>query len=310
MHGPHTGEVLGGRYQIGNEIGRGGHGVVYHAYDHEEQAEVAVKILKPDVAEDRQYAVRLWREAQSLAQLWGSAVVEVHAFDFDDRGVVYMVMELLHGETLEDHLHELEGFGDRLSAFKVLMTLDPVAKALHLGHFMGIIHRDVKPPNIFLIDDERGGGTRLMDFGLAKTWDAEDITEVGLIAGSPSYISPEIWRSEDFDRRADVYSFAAVIFRALTGRPPFMAPNTLELMEVATTQPRPRLTDFRPDFPRDIDDWVQYALALKKEDRYPDVTSMWNDLLNVVTSGNSPSAHKAREAFRLPSFPDPLDDAG
>jgi serine/threonine protein kinase len=307
MYGPHSREILGGRYEIGPEIGRGGHGVVYRAYDHEVHEEVAIKILKPDVAADRQYAVRLWREAQYLAALWGSAVVEVKAFDYDARGSVYMVMELLHGDTLEDHLFELEGFNDRMSAFKLLTTLDPVAKALHLGHFMGIIHRDVKPPNIFIVDEDAGGGTRLMDFGLAKTWDAEDITDHGLIAGSPSYISPEVWRSEDFDHRADVYSFAAVIFRALCGRPPFVAANTLELYEVATTAPRPRITEFRPDLPYEIDEWARYALALHADDRYQDVTSMWNDLLSLIMRGDSQSAEKAREAFRLPSFPDPVD---
>lgn len=299
---PQPGDVLGDRYQLVSEIGRGGHGVVFRALDLSTGGPVALKILKQDVAEDQQYAVRLWREAQALAALWGTAVVEVFAFDYDEWGNVYMVMELLQGEDLLTYLEDIEGFGDRLSAYRMLTLLDPVAKALHLGHFKGIIHRDVKPPNIFLVDPDQGGGTRLMDFGLAKTWDSEQITDVGLIPGSPSYIAPEIWNSQPFDHRIDVYSFAAVIFRCLAGRPPFIGSSTLELYEMATTLPRPRLTEFRPDLPRELDDWVQVALALDMADRYSDVTTMWNDLLNIVMRADTPSAHMTREAFRLPSF--------
>src|SRR5262249_14438153 len=156
-------------------------------------------------------------------------------------------MELLEGETLDQHLFELESFGDRMSAYQLLMTLDPIARALHMAHSKGIIHRDIKPSNIFLMAPDVGGGVRLMDFGLAKIAGAEQLTEVGMIAGSPSYIAPEMWRSEPFDHRADIYSLAAVIFRALSGRPPFQAPSTLDIFIAATTEPRPKLSPIRPD---------------------------------------------------------------
>jgi len=261
---------------------------------------VAVKILKQNIAEDPQYAVRLWREAQSLRALWGSSVVRVHGFHHDAAGTVYMVMELLDGETLDAHLLELEGFGDRMSAFELLTTLDPVARALHLAHSKGIIHRDVKPANIFLLAPEVGGGVRLMDFGLAKIMGTEQLTQVGMIAGSPSYIAPEVWRAESFDHRVDVYSLAAVIFRCLTGTPPFTAPTTLDLFMRATTEARPRLSPLRIDLSPEIDGWVARALALSRDDRYPYVSSMWNDLIGIVMRGNSPSAEKARTTFRLP----------
>jgi serine/threonine-protein kinase len=301
-HESRPGDVLGGRYQLDREIGRGGHGVVFRARDLSAGRLVAIKVLRQNIADDPQYAVRLWREAEALAALWGSSVVEVHAFDHDESGTVYMVMELLEGDTLDAHLGELESFGDRMSAFEVLTTLDPIARALHMAHSKGIIHRDVKPANVLLLSAETGGGVRLMDFGLAKIMGTEQLTQVGMIAGSPSYIAPELWRAEAFDHRIDVYSLGAVIFRCLAGRPPFVAPTTLDLFIRATSEPRPRLHELRPDLAPEIDGWVQRALALSRDDRYPYVTSMWNDLIGIVMRGSSPSAERARLTFRGPGL--------
>ncbi len=291
---------LDGRYELSQEIGRGGHGVVYRALDTETGEDVAIKVLKQNIADDPQYAVRLWREAESLRMLWGQSVVKVHSYGNDRYGSVYMVMELLVGETLDEHLYDLEDFDHLISPYQLLVALDPIARALHTAHAMGIVHRDIKPGNIFLVDAMMGGGVRLMDFGLAKIAGAGDLTQAGMIAGSPSYIAPELWRNETPDHRIDVYSLAAVIFRALTGRPPFMAPSTADLLIEVTRAPRPRLSDYRPDMAVEVDEWVQRALALRKEDRYPYVTSMWNDLIRVVQMADTPSGEKARAAFRLP----------
>ncbi len=297
---PREGVTLDGRYVLGRELGRGGHGVVFAATDSESGEGVAVKVLKQNIAEDPQYAVRLWREAQSLRALWGSSVVRVHRFGHGEQGDVYMVMELLDGDTLDHHLLEIESFGDKMSAFEVLRCLDPVARALHLAHSKGIIHRDVKPANIFLVAEEAGGGVRLMDFGLAKIAGADALTQVGMIAGSPAYIAPEVWRAQQFDHRIDVYSLAAVVYRCLAGRTPFSAPTHLELFMKVTTAERPNLSEFRPEIAPEIDAWAKTALAIKPEDRFPYVTTMWNELLKVVMSGSSPSAERARAVFKLP----------
>ena len=297
---PQPGDVIDGRYLLEREIGRGGHGVVYASTDRQTGARVALKLLRQNIAEDPQFAVRLEREAQSLQMLWDESVVRVHSFGTDQEGSVFMVMELLDGETLDDHLWDLEGFGDRMSAFEVLRCLDPVARALHTAHTKGIIHRDVKPANIFRINPEAGGGVRLMDFGLVKIEGSEQLTQAGMIAGSPSYIAPEVWRCEAFDHRIDVYSLAAVTFRCLAGRAPFAAPNPLELFMKAIKDERPKLTTFRPDLPPAVDAWVAEALAIDKDRRYGYVSTMWNDLLRIVMSGTTPSAEKARATFRLP----------
>jgi eukaryotic-like serine/threonine-protein kinase len=292
--------TLDGRYLLGRELGRGGHGVVFQAQDTQTGEQIAVKVLKQNIAEDPQYAVRLWREAQSLRALWGSSVVRVHKFGHAEAGDVYMVMELLEGETLDQHVQNLEGFGDKMSAFDVLRSLDPVARALHLAHSKGIIHRDVKPANIFLVADEFGGGVRLMDFGLAKIAGAEALTQVGMIAGSPGYIAPEVWRAQQFDHRIDVYSLAAVIFRCFAGKTPFQAPTHLELFMKVTTAERPKLSPMRQDLAPEIDEWVNRSLAIQPDQRYAYVSTMWNDLLKIIMSGSTPSAERARQTFRLP----------
>ncbi len=294
------GETLDGRYQLGEELGRGGHGVVYRAKDLQTGAEVALKLLRKQIKDDPQYAVRLFREAQSLAALWGTSVVRVHAFGTDAEGTVYMVMELLEGESFDAHLKDLELFGDRLSSFNLLTFLDPIARALHTAHGLGIIHRDVKPANIFLVSPDHGGGVRLMDFGLAKILGAEALTAAGMIAGSPSYIAPEMWRTEPFDHRADVYSFGAVVFRALAGRPPFLGSSTVDLFLDATSAPRPKLSPLRPDLSPEVDAWVERALAIERDQRYPYISTLWNDLIRVMMNGKGPSADRVRQTFRLP----------
>lgn len=298
---PKPGDFIDGRYRLEDEIGRGGHGLVYRAFDTEASMQVALKILNQSVTEDPQYTVRLWREAQSLAALWGQSVVRVYGFGTDEtNGFVYMSMELLEGETLSKHLSSIEAFGDHMSAFRVLEVLDPVARALHTAHSKGIIHRDVKPSNIILLFPETGGGTRLMDFGLAKIHGSMQLTQAGMVAGSPSYISPEVWRAKPFDHRIDVYSFAAVIFRTLAGRPPFSGESMVDILMAATMGERPMLSASRPELPRTVDSWVKRALAIEADDRYPYVSSMWNDFIRIVMSGSGPSAEKAKATFSLP----------
>jgi serine/threonine-protein kinase len=297
---PKEGDLIDGRYLLGTELGRGGHGVVFRAVDQQTGDGVAVKVLRQNIAEDPQYAVRLWREAESLRVLWGESVVRVHGFGHDAEGFVFMVMEMLDGETLEEHLADVEGFGDRMSAFEVLRTLDPVARALHTAHSKGIIHRDIKPANIFRMSAESGSGVRLMDFGLVKIAGAEQLTQVGMIAGSPSYIAPEVWRAQDLDHRLDVYSLGAVIFRCLAGQVPFSAPSPLDLFMKVLKDPRPRLSPLRPELSPEIDTWVARALAVDRDQRYAYIPVMWNELIRVVISGSGPSAVRARATFRLP----------
>lgn len=274
--------------------------MVYRAFDYETQSTVAVKVLKNTVAEDSDYSVRLWREAQALRALWGTSVVRIHKFGFDSSGDVYLVMEYLQGETLEERIERVESRGERMNGIEVLLLLDPVARALETAHSKGIVHRDVKPSNIYLVNDELGGGVRLMDFGLAKTLGGEEFTQAGMVAGSPSYIAPEIWRGTAIDHRIDVYSLGAIVFRTLTGKVPFESSSMLELLQAVVRAVRPRITTYRPELHPAIDSWAARALAIDPNQRFPYVSSMWMELISVLRDGESESARLVRLAFRAP----------
>ena len=298
---PKPGDLIDGKFKLESQIGRGGHGLVFKATDLESGEQRALKILNQNVTEDPQYTVRLWREAQSLQALWDSSVVRVYGFGTDEAmGYVYMAMELIQGETLSQHLASIELFGDRMSSYRVLEVLNPIARTLHTAHSKGIIHRDLKPSNIIMIYPELGGGTRLMDFGLAKIHGAMQLTQAGMVAGSPSYIAPEVWRAKPFDHRIDVYSFAAVIFRCLAGKPPFTGDSMVDILMAATMGERPNLSPVRPELGPAIDAWCQTAFAIEPDDRFPYVSSLWNDFIRIVMSGAAPSAEKARANFSLP----------
>src|SRR5204862_6583850 len=127
----------------------------------------------------------------------------------------YLVMELLVGMSLEDYLRRIEAHGTRLTVEMLVITLDPIVTTLEAAHERGIVHRDLKPSNIFLLDASRGGGVRLLDFGLVKLMGARPLTTQGMVAGSPSYIAPEAWRGNPLllAHRIDLYSFPMIRFR-------------------------------------------------------------------------------------------------
>jgi serine/threonine-protein kinase len=183
-------------------------------------------------------------------------------------------MELLIGNDFEDYLRAIEGRGHRLTIPELASIMDPVVQTLEVAHNAGILHRDIKPGNIFVLND---GTVRLLDFGFAKFMRMRAMTAVGFVAGSPSYIAPEAWKGDPslLDHRIDVYGLATVIFRALAGKPPFLAGELLELLKMATTAPRPSLHEFRPDLPKEVDGWVEQALAIEPDQRFLRVRGMW-----------------------------------
>jgi len=299
----HPGAMIDGRYVVEKTIGRGSHGLIYRCADGETGESLAVKVLGRETSDDPQFAVRLWREAQALKALGSSHVVKMFRFGTDPSGSVYMAMELLVGETLEEYLAGLESFGDRMNAYDVMRVLDPVAETLELAHEKGILHRDLKPANIFIISADEGGGVRLLDFGLAKllrgarplgeTHTQASLTAAGMVAGSPNYIAPEMWRSEPPDRRIDVYSLGAVIFRALAGKAPFGGATIYQLFLQVCNAERPKLTPIRKDLDPAIDAWVAKALCLKPQDRFQSVRELWDEFVRVLLAGSTPNVQKA-----------------
>jgi serine/threonine protein kinase len=272
------GEVVGQRYRVSELIGSGGQSRVYRAVDLRDGDEVALKVLKASAVQTDPDAVeRMFREAYAMATLHGTAALRVLGQTWTDTGSFCLVTELVRGHELGDWLDQREARGERVEVDALVELLEPIVFTLDAAHSQGIVHRDLKPSNIFVIDSQYGGGVRLMDFGFAKFTRMRGFTQQHVIAGSPSYIAPEAWQNKRdlFDQRLDVYSMGAVIFRCLAKRPPFEGPNVLALLQAVTQAPRPSLTALRPDLPSELDEWVQYALAIDPEERFQRVGALW-----------------------------------
>lgn len=274
-----TGQLLGGRYEIKKVIGRGGQSTVYHAHDIVDGDEVAIKLVHGAIG-DPDATERIFREAQSMSQLLGTSAVRIlHQVHTDD-GALGLVMELLEGRDLDAHLGELEKRGERPSLEWLEQTFKPIVDTLTTAHDRGLVHRDLKAENIFLVDPARGGGVRLLDFGFVKLLRSPTITDAEMVAGSPSYIAPEVFLkgAVTADARADVYSLSVILFRALVGKLPFEGDSVIRIMMAATSDPRPRIHALRPDLSPDIDAWVAQALALERDDRFSSVNGTWRAL--------------------------------
>jgi serine/threonine-protein kinase len=275
-----TGEVVGGRYKIVNLLGEGGQGAVYRAVDLRAGDEIALKVLRAGA--ERESTERMFREAQAMASLHGSAAVRVMDQVWTDDGCMCLVTELLHGQPLDDVLEAAEKNGAKADVGALVRLLEPVVHTLQRAHDNGIVHRDLKPANIFVLEND--GGVRLLDFGFVKFTRLRGLTGDGMIAGSPSYIAPEAWlgRHEAIDHRIDVYGLGAVLFRSLAGHPPFASTDLGKLLRDVTSAKRPSLREVRPDLHPDIDEWVMLALAVHPEERFQSVTALWRAFRTVA----------------------------
>jgi serine/threonine protein kinase len=190
-------------------------------------------------------------------------------------------MELLTGTDLDEHLYRLEERHERLDLPKVVEIFAPIVDTLEVAHAAGILHRDLKPANVFLLE---GGGTRLLDFGMARLRKAAPLTAAGTVMGSPSFMAPEAWRGQPglVDQRADVYSLGVILFRVLAGELPFAGESLRDKFMGSTTGERPKLSTRRPDLPRAADEWVVTALAIERDERFQNVRALWTAFLSAL----------------------------
>ena len=235
-----AGEVVGDRYKLVRELGRGGMGVVWVAHSLVLGVDVALKLIRASAAGPA-VSSRMAREAHAAARLGHPALVRVFDFGWTSRGDPYLVMELVQGETIS----ALLGRESRVPAIRAVQMLLPIADGLRLAHDKTIVHRDIKPDNIFLATDALGRvQPKLLDFGIAKVGpgphDAK-LTQIGVVLGSPEYMSPEqALGAEDVDQRTDVWSLSVVLYELLTGSIPFRRPNYNALMQAIIREtPRP-----------------------------------------------------------------------
>ncbi len=263
------GAVLEGKYRIESLLGRGNFGAVYRATHLKLKRPVAVKVLRTSVGADRSTFARFEQEGISLSRLDHPNAVGVLDFSSDENGVVFLVMELLEGHTLDDELRQV----GRLGAARCYEILHPLCEVLAAAHALGIIHRDIKPQNIFLHRRQGIEVVKMLDFGIAKlVGDAEiaqQLTLDGNSVGTPAYMAPERFLSEPYDGRSDVYSLGVTLYEMLAGRPPFQHSdgNFFKLIRMHVTEPPPSLEELAPGVGPQIDAVVRAALAKDPDDR-------------------------------------------
>lgn len=302
------GELLGQRYELVEIIGRGGQGVVYRAFDRWSTRDVAVKVLSAKAIAEPQAIERLAREQQAMTALRGTSAVELFDVFRGQEGELCLVMELLHGADLDEHLFRLDQRGEHMTLGRMAYVFEPIVSTLETAHAAGILHRDLKPANVFLLD---AGGVRLLDFGLARLKQSAPLTAAGTVMGSPSFMAPEAWQgvSDLLDQRADVYSLGVILFLVLTGKLPFSGTSLQEKYRLATSGARPSVLSLRPDLPAGADDWARAALALDREQRFASVRALWSAFRFAFEIDKRPSfwasAKGAVQKWVRPSEPAP-----
>jgi eukaryotic-like serine/threonine-protein kinase len=279
-----VGQTIAGKWQLERLIGVGGMAAVYAAR-HRVGAPVAIKILHPEVARDSELRQRFEREAMVMGRLEHPGSVEVRDIDVTDDGAPYLVMELLEGESLKERAQRLGG----IASDELLGHVDQALDVLAAAHAQGIVHRDIKPDNLFLTHD---GVLKVLDFGIARMREGAPMTMIGTRLGTLPYMPPEQVRAVNVDHRADIFALGAVMFRILAKRRIHEAKTESEMLVKMSAEPAPRLATVAPQIPAAICAIVDRALAFEKGDRYPDARTMQADV-RVVRAGEAPTHAQA-----------------
>jgi serine/threonine protein kinase len=273
-----TGEVIRDRFRIDALIGRGAMADVYRALDVTTSAYVAIKILRGSLEADPAAVQRFAREAEVQEQIRHHNVAALLDVGLTAQGEPFLALELLRGKTLRGVLKQ-EG---RLDVRRAVSYAWQALQGLSAVHSLGILHRDLKPANLML-EASRGPFDRvvLIDFGFATFEGSAKLTQHGTVVGSLAYIAPERLRGDPIDHRSDLYAIGVILHEMLAGRPPFTAPEDLDLVELHLRQPPPPLG---PGFPRELDAVVARALAKHPHERDRDADAMADALARAATA--------------------------
>lgn len=266
----YVGKRLDGRYEIREIIGVGGMAVVYKAYDNIDDRIVAVKILKEEFLANEEFRRRFKNESKAIAVLSHMNIVKVYDVSYGDR-LQYIVMEYVEGITLKEYIQQQGFVNHREAVFFVMQVL----RALQHAHDKGIVHRDIKPQNILLLEN---GVIKVTDFGIARFFASETRTMTDSAIGSVHYISPEQARGDITNDKADIYSVGVMLYEMLTGRVPFESDNTVSvaIMQLQKDPVMPRMIN--PQIPIGIEQIVIRAMQKNPNDRYQSAAEMLLDL--------------------------------
>ena len=301
-----------GRYELGERVGTGGFGVVYHARDTELGRELAIKILRPEYQTQPDVIARFLKEARAAAKIDHPGIITVFecgtisGSGTAQDGNAYIAMELLRGQSLTQHLEQR----GRLAATEAILIARQVAGALAVAHAAGIVHRDLKPDNVFLLPDSLvTGGYRIkiLDFGVAKLAEPKEVgvnTHSQMMLGTPKYMSPEQARSaRAVDQRTDIYTLGCMLYEMVTGQAPYEGPGAIDMIIQHTTAPIPSPRAIVNGLPESLDRLIRRMLEKEPADRPDSMTAIEQALEGIQGELGAPRAKPPTSPPRIPPTP-------
>lgn len=283
------GQKISDRYQIIKSIGEGGMANVYLAYDTILDRNVAVKVLRGDLANDEKFVRRFQREALSASSLSNPNIVEVYDVG-EDNGEYYIVMEYVEGK----HLKALLKKRGKLTVPEVIDIALQITNGLSVAHDSYIIHRDIKPQNILILEN---GLIKITDFGIAVAMNATQLTQTNSVMGSVHYLPPEQASGKGATLQSDIYSIGILMYELLTGKLPFRGDNAVEIALKHLKEPMPSIRDELSDIPQSVENIILRATAKNPKNRYSDAREMHEDLKTCLDESR---ANELKITFKYP----------
>lgn len=278
-----------GQYELIERLGKGGMGAVYRASQVNLNRDVAVKVLSEDLADNPHFVERFRREAKTAAGLEHSHIVPVYDYG-NVEDITYVVMRLLEGGSLADRLREaLKKNSGLPELYEVTRLLDHISGALDYAHRLGVIHRDIKPSNIMY---DGVGNVFIVDFGIAKLTDSKSqLTAAGMMMGTPTYMAPEQWRTEEVTAATDQYAVGVMMYQILVGQPPFETPAPYGLMHKHIHEEPTPPHELRSDLSQAVSDVLSRAMAKRQKDRFPSMAAFSEVFRQAIEHGSFASTH-------------------
>ncbi len=268
-----TGSTFAGRYRIIEELGKGGMGKVYKALDTDLKEKVAIKLIKPEVAADKNTIERFRNELKFARKIRHKNVCQMYDLNREE-GTHYITMEYVHGEDLKRLIRKM----GQMSAGQLISIAVQVCEGMAEAHRLGVVHRDLKPQNI-MVDEE--GNARIMDFGIARSVKGKGITGTGVMIGTPEYMSPEQVEGKESDQRSDIYSLGVILYEMVTGRVPFEGdtPFIIGVKHKSEAPQNPK--EINSQIPEDLSNLILKCMEKDKEKRYQSAGELRSELKNI-----------------------------